>query len=357
MIKKKILITGAAGFIGFHVVNRFLESGDFLVVGIDNINDYYDIRLKHLRLKEQGIDALNLLPDTITTSEKHKAYTFLKSDIANHDFIVDFMIKEKFDYVVNLAAQAGVRHSIDKPKNYIHSNINGFLSLLEGCRFSKVKHFVYASTSSVYGLNSNMPFNEKQPTQHPISLYSATKKANEMMAHSYSQIFDIPTTGLRFFTVYGPWGRPDMAYFLFANAISNDKPIDVFNNGKMKRDFTYIDDIVESIIRVVLKPAKGNLRWDSDNPDPSSSSAPYRIFNIGNSEPIDLFLFIDLLEKNMGKKAKKNMRGMQCGDVISTHSDTSSLQSYISFSPKTSLEEGISKFVEWYEEKYKYIAK
>jgi UDP-glucuronate 4-epimerase len=258
------------------------------------------------------------------------------------------MVNEKFDYVVNLAAQAGVRYSIDNPRAYTHSNIDGFLSILEGARHSKVKHLVYASTSSVYGLNTTMPLSEIQPTQHPISLYSATKKANELMAHTYSHLFDLPTTGLRFFTVYGPWGRPDMALFLFADAILKDEPIKVFNHGKMIRDFTYVGDIVESIKRLVVKPVAADMNWNGDEVRADTSSAPYRVFNIGNNNPVQLMNYIAALEKAIGKEAKKNMMDMQAGDVPATHADTTALEEYVNFKPQTSVEEGVARFVEWY---------
>jgi UDP-glucuronate 4-epimerase len=344
----KILITGTAGFIGYHLVDRLLAVGSINIVGLDVINDYYDVNLKYSRLEEHGIQGRELKDRDIYVSTKYLNYRFLKADLADYDFIVDFMVKEKFDYVVNLAAQAGVRYSIDNPRAYTHSNIDGFLSILEGCRHSNVKHLVYASTSSVYGLNTKMPLSEKQPTQHPISLYSATKKANEMMAHTYSHLFRIPTTGLRFFTVYGPWGRPDMALFLFANAMIKGEPINVFNHGKMIRDFTYVGDIVESIKRLVLKPVSGDENWNSDAPDSDISSAPYRIFNIGNNNPVQLIAYIEALEKSLGKTAIKNMMEIQPGDVPETHADTTALENHISFKPETSIEEGISNFVDWF---------
>jgi UDP-glucuronate 4-epimerase len=352
-MKQKVLITGSAGFIGFHLVNRFLENDKFSIVGLDVINDYYDINLKFARLEQHGIDGRKMNQREITLSKKHPNYHFLRIDLADYDFVVNFMVEQKFDYVVNLAAQAGVRYSINNPRAYTHSNIDGFLSVLEGSRNSSVKHLVYASTSSVYGLNTNMPLSEKQPTQHPISLYSATKKANELMAHAYSHLFSLPTTGLRFFTVYGPWGRPDMALFLFADAISKGEPIKVFNHGKMIRDFTYVGDIVESVYRVVTKPATQDYNWNSELPVGDLSSAPYRIFNIGNSNPVQLNSYINALEKALGKTAVKDMMDIQPGDVPATHADTSSLEEYISFKPNTSIEDGVNGFVDWYLSFYK----
>ena len=344
---QKILITGTAGFIGFHLASRLIEDG-YMVVGLDIVNDYYDINLKYNRLEHHGIKTRDIKEKDFTQSSKYSNYRFLKADIADHDFIVDFMVKEKFDYVVNLAAQAGVRYSIDNPRAYTHSNIDGFLSLLEGARYSKVKHLVYASTSSVYGLNTGMPLSENDPTEHPMAMYAATKKANEMMAHSYSHLFDLPTTGLRFFTVYGPWGRPDMALFLFAKAMLNDKPINVYNYGKMIRDFTYVDDIVESISRLIVKPARPNMSWTGNPPHIPTSSAPYQIFNIGNSSPVKLMDYIEALEKSFGVKAKKNMMDIQPGDVPATHADVKALENYIHFKPKTSIEQGVRNFANWF---------
>lgn len=347
----KILITGTAGFIGFHLANRLINDGNE-VVGLDIINDYYDINLKYNRLEHHGIEAREMKEREIKDSSIHKNYRFLKADLADHDFVVDFMVKEKFDYVVNLAAQAGVRYSIDNPRAYTRSNIDGFLSILEGARFSDVKHVVYASTSSVYGLNTGMPLSEEHPTEHPMAIYAATKKANEMMAHSYSHLFRLPTTGLRFFTVYGPWGRPDMALFLFADAMMNDRPINVFNHGKMIRDFTYVDDIVESIVRLVVKPAQPNPEWNGNPPHIPTSSAPYQIFNIGNSSPVPLINYIELLEKALGKRVKKNMMDIQPGDVPATHADTTALEKYVRFRPQTTIHEGVHRFVKWYCENY-----
>ena len=345
----KILITGTAGFIGFHLANRLISEG-YNVVGLDNINDYYDQRLKYLRLETHGIKKTEIQEKSLLMSSIYHNYSFIKVDLAEHDFIVDFMINQQFDYVVNLAAQAGVRYSIDNPRAYTHSNIDGFLSVIEGARYSGVKHFIYASTSSVYGLNTKMPLTEMEGTQHPMALYAATKKANEMIAHSYSHLFDLPTTGLRFFTVYGPFGRPDMALFLFADAILDDKPIKVFNEGKMIRDFTFVLDIVESITRLIPKPATPNPDWNSNEPDPSSSSAPYQIFNIGNSDPIGLMDYINALEIALGKVAIKEYLPLQDGDVLATHADATRLEKYVQFKPNTPIQVGVNEFVKWYQE-------
>jgi UDP-glucuronate 4-epimerase len=329
----KVLVTGTAGFIGFHLAERLIKEG-YEVVGLDIINDYYDVNLKLNRLKEHGVT-----PEfkTVVHSIKYPNYRFLQMDLADHDEVVNFMTVEKFDYVVNLAAQAGVRYSLENPRAYTHSNIDGFLSILEGARHSQVKHLIFASTSSVYGLNTEMPLSEDQKTDRPMALYAATKKANELMAHSYSHLFNIPCTGLRFFTVYGPWGRPDMALFLFAEAILKDEPINVFNHGKMIRDFTYVDDIVESIYRLIPKPAPEN-----------DDSVHFQVFNIGNSSPIQLMKYIEALEKALGRIAKKNFMDIQAGDVLATHADVKKLEEYVNFKPKTSVEEGVMSFAEWY---------
>lgn len=352
---KKILVTGAAGFIGFHLVESLISDISYKncqIFGLDIINDYYDVELKYSRLKQHGINGKNMKINEFQTSSKYSNYQFHKADISDFDHIVDFMNNEKFDFVINLAAQAGVRYSLSNPRAYIKSNIDGFLSILEGSRISDVKHLLYASSSSVYGLNSLMPLSEKHPTQHPISLYAATKKSNEMFAHSYSHLYKIPTTGLRFFTVYGPWGRPDMALFLFLKAISNNKPINVFNNGNMVRDFTYISDVVSSIKLLLNKPPLEKSRLNDSTMSADFSTAPFHIFNIGNSNPVQLIEYIDALEKAVGKKAVKNFMDMQPGDVPITHSDTSSLEEYINFKPKTSITEGVNHFVEWYNKEY-----
>jgi UDP-glucuronate 4-epimerase len=347
----KILVTGTAGFIGFHVTKRLVNDG-YDVVGLDIINDYYDINLKYSRLEYLGIKKEQIELNAFIYSNIYNNLRFIKTDLADHHYIVKMMQAEKFDYVINLAAQAGVRYSIDNPLAYSHSNIDGFLSILEGSRHSNVKHLVYASTSSVYGLNTAMPLRESMPTEHPMALYAATKKANEMMAHSYSHLFDLPTSGLRFFTVYGPWGRPDMALFLFAEAIRKGESIKVFNHGKMIRDFTYIDDIVESITRLIVEPPKRNTDWDSDKPRIDTSSSPYRIFNIGNGSPVELMRYIEAVELAMGRKGKYEMMDIQPGDVPATHASTMELEKYIGFKPETSVEKGVKNFIEWYKKHY-----
>jgi len=348
----KILVTGSAGFIGFHLTVRLL-SRNWTIIGIDSINDYYDVNLKIARLSNLGIQKEKLQVGVLLQSEIYSNFNFVKADIADYDFIVKLMISEKFDFVVNLAAQAGVRYSLDNPRAYTHSNIDGFLAILEGSRYSDVKHLIYASTSSVYGLNETMPLNEDFVTDHPMALYASTKKANELMAHSYSHLFKIPSTGLRFFTVYGPWGRPDMALFLFTDAIIKGEEIDVFNYGKMIRDFTYVEDIVESIVRLLVLPAQSNKEWNGFNPKSSSSTAPYQIFNIGNSSPVKLIDYIEAIENSLGKKARKKYLPMQMGDVPATHANVNKLEQYINFKPSTTVKNGIEAFIKWYIDYYK----
>lgn len=333
---KKILVTGAAGFIGFHLSKRLLERG-CKVIGLDNLNDYYDVNLKKARLK-------------ILTA--HDLFQFVHADLQDEQALTTLFKTNAIDIVVNLAAQAGVRYSIENPQAYIQSNIGGFLNILEACRHHTIEHLVYASSSSVYGMNINMPFSVHDNVDHPISLYAASKKSNELMAHTYSHLFGLPTTGLRFFTVYGPWGRPDMALFLFTNAIINGKPIQVFNNGKMKRDFTYVDDIVESMVRLLNNPPQANPAWDKQKADPGTSSAPYRVYNIGNSKPVNLMEFIEAIEEKIGKKAQKEFLPLQDGDVPMTYADVNDLIEDVGFKPATTIKEGISQFVEWYRNYY-----
>lgn len=333
----KILVTGTAGFIGSALSLRLLERGDE-VVGIDNLNDYYDVNLKLARLERL---------------QSYEHFKFIKLDIADRKAVEDLFIQEKFQKVMHLAAQAGVRYSITHPHAYIDSNIVGFINILEGCRHNAVEHLAYASSSSVYGANTKMPFSIHDNVDHPVSLYAASKKANELMAHTYSHLYQLPTTGLRFFTVYGPWGRPDMSPFLFARNILEGKPIDVFNYGNHRRDFTYIDDIVEGVIRVVDQPAQPNQDWSSNNPDPATSLAPYRIYNIGNNTPVPLLTFIETLEKYLGKTAIKNLLPMQPGDVPDTYADVSELANDLGYKPATLLDEGIKNFVDWYKDYYK----
>ncbi len=334
--KPYILVTGAAGFMGFHVARRLL--GEFRIIGIDNINSYYDEGLKQNRL---------------ALLKNEADFTFHQGDLSEKDFVSDIFDRYQFHYVIHLAAQAGVRYSMVNPYAYISSNINAFLNILEGCRHHKIRHLLYASSSSVYGANRKMPFSPHDPVDHPISLYAATKKSNELMAHTYSSNYNIPTTGLRFFTVYGPYGRPDMAIFLFTKAVIEGKPIEVFNHGKMKRDFTYIDDVVESIRLLLPLIPEPNSKWNAYYPDPATSFAPYRIFNLGNNNPVELSRFIEAIEKSVGRKAIRNYRPLQEGDVVDTYADVQELEELIGFKPSTSIENGVEQFVRWYREYYK----
>ena len=329
---KTFLVTGAAGFIGFHLSRRLLADGH-RVVGVDSLSDYYDVNLKRARL------------DQLTPDEN---FTFEQIDIADRPAIEKLFADFRFDTVVNLAAQAGVRYSIENPHSYLECNLAGFLNVLEGCRHQQVGHLVYASSSSVYGANTNMPFSVHDNVDHPVSLYAATKKANELMAHSYSHLYRLPTTGLRFFTVYGPWGRPDMALFLFTKAILDDQPINIFNHGQMRRDFTYIDDIVEGVVRVANRIPQPNPEWSGDHPDPASSKAPWAVYNIGNNSPVELLRMIEVLEDCLGRKARRNMMPMQPGDVPATCADIDALVDDVDFAPATSIEDGVARFVEWY---------
>ncbi len=332
----KILVTGAAGFIGFFTARKLLDLGHE-VVGLDNLNDYYDPELKKNRLKQ---------------IEGRNGFHFVKTDLADREAIETLFAKEQPQRVIHLAAQAGVRHSITHPHDYISSNLTGFLHILEGCRQTKTEHLVYASSSSIYGANTQMPFSEHHGANHPLSLYGATKKSNELMAHSYAHLYRIPVTGLRFFTVYGPWGRPDMALFTFTRKILSGEPIDVYNHGKHARDFTYIDDIVEGIVRISERAAHPNADWDSSTPDPATSSAPYRIYNIGNHRPVELMDFIAAIEKATGRTAEKNFLPMQPGDVLATYADVDDLMRDAGFTPDTPIEEGVQKFVDWYRDYY-----
>ena len=333
----KILLTGAAGFIGMTTCLRLLARGDD-VVGLDNLNDYYDVQLKLDRLAR-----LQPLP----------GFRFVKADVGDRAAIERLFGEEHFDRVIHLAAQAGVRYSLQNPQAYIDSNVVGFMNVLEGCRHAKVAHLVYASSSSVYGGNTRMPFSERDSVDHPVSMYAATKKANELMAHTYSHLFGLPTTGLRFFTVYGPWGRPDMALFLFTKAILEGRPIDVFNHGQMRRDFTYVDDIVEGVIRVTDRIAEPDPTFDANRPDPGTSRAPFRIFNIGNHNPVPLLDFIGYIEAALGRKAEKNLLPLQDGDVPATYADVDALAQWVGFAPATSIETGVARFVEWYRSYYR----
>lgn len=330
------LVTGAAGFIGFHLAKRLLELGG-RVIGIDNLNDYYDVALKHARLAQL---------------ETKKNFSFQKMALEDREGIASLFQSYPIDIVVNLAAQAGVRYSLINPYAYVDSNVYGFLNILEGCRHHQVRHLVFASSSSVYGLNTTMPFSVHHNVDHPISLYAATKKANELMAHTYSYLYNIPSTGLRFFTVYGPWGRPDMALFLFTRAVLEGRPIEIFNYGKMKRDFTYIDDIITGVVRIIDRIPQPNPTWSGDQPDTASSCVPYRLYNIGNNNPVDLMRFIEVLERALGRTAEKKFLPLQPGDVTATYADVDDLVKDIDFKPTTPVEEGIRRFVEWYQGYY-----
>ena len=334
----KILVTGAAGFIGFHTAQRFLARGDE-VVGLDNLNEYYDVTLKQARLAR-------LTP--------HAKFRFVKLDLSDNTGVAELFAREKFERVVHLAAQAGVRYSLENPHAYVHSNVVGTLNVLEGCRHHGVAHLVYASTSSVYGANTDMPFSEHRIADHPLSLYATTKRANELMAHNYSSLFKLPTTGLRFFTVYGPWGRPDMALFLFTRDILEGKPIDVFNDGHHRRDFTYVDDIAEGVVRATARIAQPDPNWNSKAPDPASSSAPFRLYNIGNSKPVELLRYIEVIEECLGRKAVKNFLPLQLGDVPETYADVDDLVRDVGYRPATPIEVGVAKFVDWFCEYYGY---
>lgn len=332
----KVLVTGAAGFIGMHTTEYLLARGD-TVVGVDNLNDYYDPNLKQARLQRLV---------------KNPAFQFIKMDVADRTATEQLFATGKFDRVVHLAAQAGVRYSLENPHAYVDSNLAGFMNILEGCRHSKIQHLVYASSSSVYGGNTKMPFSERDNVDHPVSLYAATKKANELMAHTYSHLYGLPTTGLRFFTVYGPWGRPDMALFLFTKAILEGRPINIFNHGKMKRDFTYIDDITEGVIRTLDRVAEPDLRFTPENPDPSRSNAPFQILNIGSRNPIELMDFISEIETSLGMTAQKNFMPLQDGDVLGTYADTQALETLTGYTPAATIKIGIARFIEWYRTYY-----
>lgn len=346
-----ILITGTAGFIGFHLSRRLIKEGKS-VVGIDIINDYYDVNLKYGRLKEKGIDHQKIEYGVPIKSSLYPNYTFIKCDLNDYTTLQNIFKENKFTRVINLAAQAGVRYSIENPKAYIDSNISGFANILECCRNYDIKHLVYASSSSVYGLNEDMPFSTSDNVDHPISLYAASKKSNELMAHTYSHLYSLPTTGLRFFTVYGPWGRPDMALFIFTKAILEDKAISINNHGNMARDFTYVDDIVESIKRITDITPEPDPEWSGLKPDPSSSPSPYRIYNIGNNSPVKLMDFVEAIEKELGKEAIKEFRPMQAGDVPSTWARVEDLSKITGFRPATPIEKGIRDFIAWYRSYY-----
>jgi UDP-glucuronate 4-epimerase len=347
----KILITGTAGVSGYHLAQRLIERGDE-VVGMDSINDYYDQAIKYGRLANTGIARDAIEYNKFVASDKYDNYRFIQLKLEDEDNLNTLFAEQKFDRVCNLAAQAGVRYSLINPQAYVDANIVGFINILEACRHNNVNHLAYASSSSVYGINESMPFSTSDNVDHPISLYAASKKSNELMAHTYSHLFGLPTTGLRYFTVYGPWGRPDMALFLFTKAILEDKPIDVFNHGKMRRDFTYVDDIAEGVIRVIDSPPSGNPKWSGKTPDPSCSKAPYKIYNIGNSSPVELMDFIQAIEQALGKQAEKNMLPIQPGDVPATWADVTDLVEDLDYQPDTTIQDGVERFIAWYKEFY-----
>lgn len=356
----KILVTGTAGFIGFHLANELSKRGDY-IVGLDSINDYYDVNLKYARLSEAGFDSDEIRNSNICNgsdslkifnSKKYSNLYFIKADLSDLKVLQSIFEKFNFDCVVNLAAQAGVRYSLINPHSYISSNITGFMNVLECCRYGNIKNLVYASSSSVYGLNESMPFSTHEGTNHPISLYAASKKSNEMMAHTYSYLFNLPTTGLRFFTVYGEWGRPDMALFLFVKAALSGDKIDVFNYGKMKRDFTYVADIVKGIIKCIDNPAVPNSNWSGLNPDPATSKAPFKIYNIGNNNPVELMEYIKAIEENIGSKINKNFLPIQPGDVPFTYADVNDLINDFDYKPSTPIKVGVDKFISWYRNFY-----
>jgi len=348
----KVLITGTAGFIGFHLANKLIARGDE-VVGLDCINDYYDPNVKYGRLDYAGIDQKDIKYNKLTQSSKKANYRFIKLQLEDKDNLDNLFELEQFDSVCNLAAQAGVRYSIENPMAYIDANIIGFINILESCRNNGVKNLSYASSSSVYGLNESYPFSTSDNVDHPMSLYAATKKSNELMAHTYSHLYGISTIGLRFFTVYGPWGRPDMALFLFTKAALEGRSIDVFNYGEMLRDFTYVDDIVEGVTRIIDNPAQPNPEWSGKQPDPSTSSSPYKIYNIGNNDPVKLMDFIEAIENALGKKIQKNMMPLQAGDVPATYANVDDLVRDLDYKPSTSVQKGIDNFVAWYREFFK----
>lgn len=347
----KILITGAAGFIGYHLVERLIQL-DYEVIGLDCINDYYDVNLKYDRLKQTGILKEEIEYSRLISSKKHNNYKFIKLKLEDKSALEKLFEENKIDKICNLAAQAGVRYSITNPEAYMQSNLVGFLNILECARHNKIKHFVYASSSSVYGLNKTMPFSIHHNVDHPISLYAATKKSNELIAHSYSYLYNLPTTGLRFFTVYGPWGRPDMALFLFTKAILENKPIDIYNNGEMYRDFTYIDDIIEGVKRVIETPATPNPEWKGEKPDAATSVAPYRLYNIGNNNTVKLMNFVSEIEKQLDVEAKKNFLPLQAGDVPGTDADVEDLENNLNYKPKTKIQTGVKNFIMWYKAYY-----